>query len=167
MLDLDSFDYFEQWTAQVMEEMTLNAGSYTMKNIREESKVLADDYFVSLLGTLNNKYEAGDSIYIAKELHCNNLFKVGSSLNMNATEVMYEYHFMSTKILYTRRCINSKLLLKVLLHKLDDYRVNEHGWVKIDFNTLRQMIDKVQKTIDQQESSYKLNEEFLKMTIDI
>ena len=60
---------------------------------------------------INKKnFSFGETVYIVKDCNLFNIYKVGSSINMNSREQSYNCHSVSSKIIYTIKCKNQKLL---------------------------------------------------------
>ncbi len=153
---------FQKWTAKVIKEIRLT-GKYELEN---KIKYLEDELLKSKTKQVRRNYEFGETVYIIKQIGLNNVYKVGSSMNMNSRESTYNCCSMTSKVVYTRRCKNQKILEDNMHHKFIDYQYqNRKDWFKIDFETLRTKLDEFQLILDGKASSFTFNEDVLKMTI--
>jgi phage anti-repressor protein len=103
----------------------------------------------------NRKYNLGDHVYIVKDFTNENIYKVGSTENLNTREHTYYTHNSSKdncRIIYTKQCKNKNMLEKAVHYKLRDHIHNErHDWFNIDFETIRKSIDELQVILDGEE----------------
>jgi prophage antirepressor-like protein len=153
---------FQDWVCDVIEEIRLT-GKYELEN---KIKYLEDELLKSKTKQVRRNYEFGETVYIIKQIGLNNVYKVGSSMNMNSRESTYNCCSMTSKVVYTRRCKNQKILEDNMHHKFIDYQYqNRRDWFKIDFETLRTKLDEFQLILDGKASSFTFNEDVLKMTI--
>jgi hypothetical protein len=100
----------------------------------------------------HRKYTLGDHVYIVKDFTKKNIYKVGSTENLNTREYAYYSHNSSKnncRIIYTKQCNNKNVLEKAIHHKLRNYIHNErHDWFHIDFDIIRKTIEELQLTLD-------------------
>jgi prophage antirepressor-like protein len=152
---------FQRWIAIVVREIRLT-GKYELEN---RVKYLEEELLKTKTKQVRRDYECGETVYILKNIGLKNVYKIGSSLNMNSRESSYECHSMTSKVVYTRRCKNQKILEDAMHHKFIKYQVqNKKDWFKIDFETLRKTLDELQLMLDGEASNFAFFEEVLKMT---
>jgi phage anti-repressor protein len=100
----------------------------------------------------HRKYTLGDHVYIVKDFTKENVYKVGSTENLNAREHAYYTHSSSKnncRIIYTKQCKSKTVLEKAAHHKLREYIHNErHDWFHVDFEKIRTIIEDLQLTLD-------------------
>ena len=95
------------------------------------------------------KYEYGDTIYIEKDNSIHNLYKIGSTDNMNTREKSYKSHTITGEIIYTKRCNNRKILENAVQHIIRSYTYKTYkDWFIIDFEFLKQIIENTQVFMD-------------------
>jgi hypothetical protein len=91
----------------------------------------------------HRKYTLGDHVYIVKDFTKKNIYKVGSTENLNTREYAYYSHNSSKnncRIIYTKQCNNKNVLEKAIHHKLRNYIHNErHDWFHIDFDIINSL----------------------------
>jgi hypothetical protein len=78
----------------------------------------------SLLLEKNHKtklYELGDTLYVRQDKAGVDIFKVGSSINMNRRQKSYGSHTLNNSFVYTIRCHDAKLTERVVHHHLRKY----------------------------------------------
>jgi phage anti-repressor protein len=114
------------------------------------------------------RYEFGDTVYIAIEKVCDKghtftICKVGSTENMNNREEAYFCHTNTTKIIYTKRCKDRKILEDALHHRFAPYQYNgRKDWFVVEFNTVKEALDKLQLALDGEVSTSTFDETSLK-----
>jgi phage anti-repressor protein len=100
-------------------------------------------------------YELGDSVYIVKDFTKDNIYKVGSTENLNTREYAYYSHNSSKnncRIIYTKKCNNKNILEKSVHYKLREFvHDDRHDWFNTDFETIRKTIDELQVMLDGEE----------------
>ena len=129
---------FQKWVAQVIKEIRIH-GKYEM-----ESEL---DKYKKLLEKRNRKlYELGDTVYVYKT--DTNIFKVGSSDNMNTRAEQYYTHSKGD-IVYTKLC-NNKKVLEDNVHYALRFLKNENrkDWFETDFKTICDVIEKAHRMLE-------------------
>lgn len=80
------------------------------------------------------KYEIGETVYIFRHITDQNIFKVGSSENMNTRDDNYFCHNITGEIAYTKCCNNKKILEDVVHHVLQNFTLdNRKDWFRIKY----------------------------------
>ena len=110
-------------------------------------------------------YELGDNVYIIKDFTKINVYKVGSTENLNTRIHNYNCHISgddNSRIVYTKECKNRLVLEKAVHHKFKDFTYNSrHDWFEgIDFETLRTAIDDIQLMLDGELSKFTIDDDF-------
>ena len=92
---------------------------------------------------IRKKYELGETVYIYKHLKNENIFKVGSSKNMNTRDDNYYCHNISGEVVYTIRCNNEKILEDIVHYILRNYTVDQHrkDWFNIKYEIIKDIVD--------------------------
>lgn len=117
---------------------------------------------IKLLENKSNKkkFEVGDNVYIVKDFTQEDVYKVGSTNNLNTRNDAYYSHNSSKgncRIIYSRKCKDRNVLEKVVHHKLKQYSYDyRHDWFNTDFDTIRNCIDLAQLTLDEEDLGFKL-----------
>lgn len=129
-----------------------------------QSKVKAlENELRKFKGRQRIKFEFGDTVYIIME---GNIFKIGSALNMNFREDSYYCHSNLSKVVYTKRCRNRKVLEDAMHNRFITNRYNNRkDWfIGVSFETLRKAMDEIQFSIDGEISTFTINVEALNDT---
>uniref|UniRef100_A0A6C0KUI2 MSV199 domain-containing protein n=1 Tax=viral metagenome TaxID=1070528 RepID=A0A6C0KUI2_9ZZZZ len=117
-----------------------------------------------------NRHELGHVVYIVKDFTQENVYKVGSTENLNTREYAYHSHNSSRnncRIIYTKRCKDKNVLEKTVHFKLRDYiHDNRHDWFKTDFEKIRKIIDKSQIHLDDEEMPFTIDENAFNTNIE-
>jgi phage anti-repressor protein len=86
------------------------------------------------------KDEPGDYVYIFRESEF--MHKIGQTGNVIKRENAHRTSSSSSRIVYTKKCCNRKLLEKVVHHILDQYRVNSNReWFEVSFEVAKTALD--------------------------
>ena len=117
------------------------------------------------------KYNLGDHVYIVKDFTKENVYKVGSTENLNTREYAYYSHNSSKnncRIIYTKQCNNKNILEKSIHHKLRNYIHNDrHDWFEIEFFKIREIIEELQLILDGESLPSTIDDSISEMKNDI
>jgi phage anti-repressor protein len=95
------------------------------------------------------KYELGDTVYIFRHVTDQDIYKVGSSENMNTRDDNYFCHNVTGDIVYTKKCNNKKLLEDVVHHILQNYTINNRkDWFEIKYEIIKEIVDSANEFLD-------------------
>jgi phage anti-repressor protein len=141
---------------------TLKDSNKSISMLKNKNILLEEELNIYITRINKKNYEFGETVYIVKELGLFNVFKVGSTINMNGREKAYNCHTNSSKIIYTKRCKNQKLLEDAMHHKFVQYKYNNRkDWFQIDFTVLQNALDELQLTLDGTASAFTFDEDML------
>lgn len=140
-----------------MEAMFMQYLKKELENVTDKVKYLEAELEKASKKRKKTKYTLGDTVYIVWD-RADNVYKVGSTDNMNARQDPYHTSSNNCYIVYTRRCGNKKLVESAVHHRLAQYMYNNrHDWFQTDFNIIRKAIDDIQTTIDGEPMEYSLD----------
>ena len=89
----------------------------------------------------NKLYELGDTLYVRQETTGADIFKVGSTTNMNRRQKGYGSHTLNNSFVYTLRCNDAKLMERVVHHQLRKYALpNKPDYFNL---TLDEVVDAI------------------------
>jgi len=95
------------------------------------------------------KYELGETVYIFRHVSDQNIYKVGSSENMNTRDDNYFCHNITGDIVYTKKCNNKKLLEDAVHHILQNYTINNRkDWFEIKYEIVKEVVDSAHLFLD-------------------
>lgn len=117
---------------------------------------------------IRKKFELGETVYIYKHLKNENIFKVGSSKNMNTRDDNYYCHNISGEVVYTKRCNNEKILEDIVHYILRNHTVDSHrkDWFNVKYEIIRDIIDATSIFLEQSSNNC-LHIESLKLSENI
>lgn len=96
-----------------------------------------------------SRFPIGDVVYVIKHHSLQDVFKVGCTDNLNNRFKAYYTASVDSEVVHARRCLNKRVLETAVHHSLSKYRYEERkDWFKIDFNTVRDCVDRLQLAID-------------------
>jgi hypothetical protein len=94
-----------------------------------------------------NRHDAGDVVYIYQESEY--MHKIGETSNANNRENDHRASTSKSKIVYTKKCCNKKLLEKVVHHILDQYRIDQRReWFEVSFEIAKEVLNSAQLFLD-------------------
>ena len=94
-----------------------------------------------------NVEEMCDVVYLYQESI--DVIKVGESCNALRREGDHRSSTSNSRVVYTKKCTNHKLLEKVVHHILDQYRIDlKREWFKVSFEIAKEALDCAQLFLD-------------------
>ncbi len=88
-------------------------------------------------------FPLGHTLYIVREYGTPDLFKVGSSCNMGTRSAAYYTHSVNAvAIVYTRRCMDCRLMERLVHRRLQPYVYNNRpDWFQAPFELIRRELE--------------------------
>jgi phage anti-repressor protein len=113
-------------------------------------------------GREKKKYAVEDVVYIVHERgSIPNLFKVGSTDNMNLRDKQYYTHSNQCVVVYLKKCKDRRTIEQAIHTRFSKYSYNfRPDWFQIPFDTLRKGVDEIQLILEGETSpGYTMEEE--------